>query len=50
MLVISDTPTGAMTVTRLTIKGKKKVDGCPVSGFSGQFLKIVEIILPLISL
>ena len=46
---LNDTPTGALTVPRLIIKGQK-VGGGPVPGNLHSFSKVVGTILPLISL
>ena len=46
---LNDTPIGAMTVPRLTIKDQK-VGGGPILGNLRPFPQIVGIILPLISL
>ena len=47
--MLNDTPTRAMTVLRLTIKGQK-VGGGPIPGNLHPFSKIIGIILPLVSL
>ena len=47
--MLNDTPTGAMTVLRLTISGQKLGDD-PVPGTLSHFSKIVEIIFSLLSL
>ena len=46
--MLSDTPTSAMTVLRLTIKGQKVGSG-PIPGNLCPFPKIVGIILSLIA-
>ena len=46
---LNDTPTGALTVPRLIIKGQK-VGGGTVPGNLHSFSKVVGTILPLISL
>ena len=47
--MLNNTPTGATTVSRPTVKGQK-VGGGPIPGKPRPFPKIVGIILPLISL
>ena len=47
--MLSDTPTGTLTVLRLTIKGKKVGSG-PIPRNPHPFLKIVGLILPLFRL
>ena len=47
--MLSDTPTGTMTVPRLTIKGQNLGSG-PTPGNLYSFPEITVIILPLISL
>jgi len=47
--MLNGTPTGAMTIVRLTIKGQK-VGGSPILGTVCPFPNIVGIILLFISL
>ena len=47
--MLSDMPTGAVTVLKLIIKGQKVGSG-PISGNPGSFSKIIRIILSFISL